>query len=86
MRVEIFSIKFSDQNLDNTKEKVWHKLKIFLLKYFYEEVSQQYRQILASSHDIETDEVAIKAGIQKELFDYKTFLEKKILQLEIDVM
>ena len=86
LRKKIFSIKFSDQNLDNTKEKVWHKLKIFLLKYFYEEVSQQYRQILASSHDIETDEVAIKAGIQKELFDYKTFLEKKILQLEIDVM
>ncbi|MES2677742.1 MAG: DNA primase [Pseudomonadota bacterium] len=82
LRNKIFSTKFSDQNLDNIK----HKLKIFLLKYFYEEVSQQYAQILASNHEIETGEIEIKSGIQKELFDYKTFLEKKILQLEIDVM
>lgn len=82
LKNKICSGKFLEQNLDSIK----HKLKIFLLKYFYEDVSQQYNETLALSDRIETDEVTVKAGIQKELFDYKTFLEKKILQLVSDAI
>ncbi|MFT7098250.1 MAG: DNA primase [Rickettsiales bacterium] len=77
---KIFSIKFFDKNIGN----ITNKLQILLLKYLYEEVSQQYSEALSSRHIIETNEIAIKSGIQKELFNYKTFLEKKILELESD--
>ncbi|MCE3255389.1 MAG: primase [Rickettsiaceae bacterium] len=77
---KIFSAQFSHQNLENIK----NKLKIFLLQYFYEEVSQQYAGTLAAHDEIETDLATIKSGKQKELFDYKTSLEKKILRLISD--
>jgi hypothetical protein len=82
LKNKIFSTKFFDKNL----EKIKHQLKILLLQYFYEDVSQQYAQTMALSDKIETDEIGIKDGKQKELFDYKTFLEKKILQLVSDMM
>ncbi|MFT6077140.1 MAG: DNA primase [Myxococcota bacterium] len=79
---KIFDIKFFDKNIENVR----HKLQIILLKYLYEEVSDQYSETLNSNHIIETDEIAIKSGIQKELFNYRTFLEKKILELESDLL
>jgi DNA primase len=79
---KIINQKFSDTNLESAKQK----LKILLLKNLHEEVSQQYAQILARIDDIDTDEIKIKTGKQKELFDYKTFLEKKILQYISDLM
>ena len=82
LKNKIFSTQFFDKNLDNAR----CKLQIFLLKYFYEEVSQQYAQTLTLHDNIETSESLLKDGKQKELFDYKTLLEKKILQLEIDAM
>ncbi len=82
LKNKIFSTKFSSKNL----EYVRHKLEIFVAQYFYEDVSNQYRQTMASTDDIETDEKVLKAGKHKELFDYKTILEKKILRLESDTM
>ncbi len=82
LKNKIFTNKFFDKNLEKTK----HQLKILLLQYFYEDVSQQYSETMAISDKIETDEIAIKDGKQKELFDYKTFLEKKILQLVSELM
>lgn len=79
---KIFEQKFFDNNLESAKQK----LKILLLKYLHEEVSQQYAQILVKVDDIDTDEIKIKTGKQKELFEYKTFLEKKILQHISDLM
>jgi DNA primase len=79
---KIINQKFSDTNLESAKQK----LKILLLKNLHEEVSQQYAQILSRIDDIDTDEIKIKTGKQKELFDYKTFLEKKILQYISDLM
>jgi DNA primase len=82
LKNKIFSTKFFDQNL----EKIKHQLKILLLQYFFEDVSQQYIETMALSDKIETNEIAIKDGKAKELFDYKTFLEKKILQLVSELM
>jgi DNA primase len=82
LKNKIFSTKFFDKNLDKMK----HQLKILLLQYFFEDVSQQYAQTMALSDGIETNEIAIKDGKAKELFDYKTFLEKKILQLVSELM
>jgi len=81
LKKKILSTKFLDQNLDNIK----HKLKIFLLKYFYEDVSQQYLESVSRHDKMEADKTAIKDGKETELFNYKTFLEKKILQLESDM-
>jgi len=82
LKNKIFSTKFFDQNL----EKITHQLKILLLQYFFEDISQQYAETMALSDKIETNEIAIKDGKAKELFDYKTFLEKKILQLVSELM
>lgn len=79
---KILNQKFSDNNLENAKQK----LKILLLKYLHEEVSLQYSQILVRIDDIDTGEIEIRTGKQKELFDYKTYLEKKILQYISDLM
>ncbi|MFT6331962.1 MAG: DNA primase [Lentimonas sp.] len=82
LKQEILSYKFSNQNLEN----ITLRLKIFLMKYFYEEVSEQFSQILTLGNEIETDEKVLKDGKQKELFNYKTYLEKKIIQLESDLI
>ena len=70
---------FSHKLFKQSTTKVQQQLQIFLLQYFYEEVKEQYKKILITN--IETEQTTIKAGKQKELFNYKTTLEKKILQL-----
>ncbi len=82
LKEKIFGMKFTDKNLEN----ITQKLQIFLLKYFHEEVSQQYADLLAQDHEIETDDKVLKDGKQKELFNYKTHLEKKILRLISDTL
>jgi DNA primase len=79
---QIFSLKFFDKNLD----KIQHQLKILLLKYLFENVSQQYNEAKALYDTIEVDESELKDGKIKELFEYKTYLEKKILQLVSDLV
>jgi DNA primase len=78
---QIFSNKFANDNL----EKIRYNLQISLLRYLCEEVSLQYRETLSINDEIKTDEISfqpvLKDGKQKELFNYKTYLEKKILDL-----
>lgn len=83
LKTKIFTSKFSDQNHDT----ITKKMQLFLLKYFYEEIKYQYAQLLDIGHEIETDEKQILQGKkQKELFNYKTDLERKILELESDMI
>jgi DNA primase len=62
------------------------RLRILILKYHHHQVSQQYSEILNEIDQVETSEFSIKNGKQKELFDHKTALERKILQLESDIV
>lgn len=83
LKTKIFTSKFSDQN----QEIITKKMRLFLLKYFYEETKHQYALILNATHEIETDDKQILQGKkQKELFNYKTDLERKILELESDMI
>ena len=82
IKKQIFTLKFIGQNLDKAQQQ----LQIFLLQYFYEEVSEQYQQILALTDEFDSDFIVNQAEKQKQLFDYKTQLEKKILLLISDLI
>jgi hypothetical protein len=56
------------------------------LKYHHHQVGRQYLELLAKIDEVETDEVSIKDGKQKEIFDHKTFLEKQIQKLESEII
>ena len=68
-------------NLDHAKLRI----EILTLKYYLEQISSQYREILLRIDEVETDHIKILDGKQKEIFEYKTRLEKKILQLESEI-
>lgn len=80
-KTRIFAVKFSNKNHDEISKK----LKLILLKYFYEEVELQSLSIMARSHEIEIDDKSKIAEKQRELFNYKTSLQKKILEVESDM-
>lgn len=58
------------------------KLRILALKYYHCQLSKQYLGFLAKIDNFETSNSSMKDGTGKELFDHKTELEKKILELE----
>ena len=73
---DFFGKKLS-YNLDYAKLRI----EILALRFYLEKINSQYTEILFRD-DVETDCRKILDGKQKEIFEYKTRLEKKILQLE----
>ncbi|MDA0902003.1 MAG: DNA primase [Proteobacteria bacterium] len=69
-------------DLDNAQLR----FRVLVLKYYHEQVSTQYKEALNDMENIHTDEASIKGGRQKEIFNHKTSLERKILQLESDMV
>lgn len=72
----------SPEKIANNLNEARLKLEIFSLRFYYEQICQQYREMADLTDNIETDSISIKEGGQKSLFDHKTTLEKKIAQLE----
>ncbi len=77
----ILKNKILNTNIGNSLPEAQSRLEIFLLQYFYQEVMDQYLEIISISGEIEADKFSLKTDKQKELYNYKTILEKRILQL-----
>ncbi|MDX2082443.1 MAG: DNA primase [Rickettsiales bacterium] len=70
-------------SIDNLAlESAQDKLKTLLLKDLLLQVDQQYKENLNKIDEIETHQTAITNQKIKEIFDYKNWLERKILELE----
>ncbi len=79
--------KIKDKALHKSKNPANNelKLRILALKYHHSCVLKQYQDNLRQTDDLKTCNSSIKNGKQKELFDHKTTIEKKILELESDL-
>jgi DNA primase len=79
---QIFAvISVNKSSMIKDLEAAKKKLQILLLQYFYEGINEQYNQIIVTTDYIQTDETTLTTKKERDFFEYKAKLEKKILAL-----
>jgi DNA primase len=76
-------LKFCFQSINLEEENIAEiKLKALLLRDLLLQVEEQYKDSLKKIDDITTDRSEVVSHKIREIFDYKNFLQQKILMLE----